>query len=208
MTTEGLPVFPIEQAEDLPPAAKPVNGHDSQPAEVYPAGPYSVVRLVNGDELSRQLFPKFVERAMGFIDRTGSDTDKIWLGNALYTAFLSRSAYFLMLVALDEDGEIVGHGIIYPEPWQKLGYVAHVLQCEIGRIETRVDENGKIENGVRSKDIPSDDILDAAFLVATEWAKKLGMKTMMNQTSTLAHARLYERHGFRLYRYITRKDLE
>lgn len=182
---DGPPL--LEQAIADP---KPLNGHDTEPVVAYPAGDYSVVKLMNTDDLCRSLFPKFVERAIGFIDRMNVDTDKVWLGQMLYNAFATRSPHVLMMVALDTEGKIVSHAIVYPEIRGTQGWIAHVLQLE------------------KDKDVHEEEIFKVGHEVMEDWAKGLGMKKMLNQTDTMARARFFERFGYKIERYVSGKDLE
>jgi len=168
---------------------QPLNGHDVEPIESYQAGEYSVIRLMNTDGLCRSLFPKFVERAIGFIDRMGVTTDKVWLGQVLYNAFATRSPHVLMLVALDKEGKMVAHVIVLPEIQGMEGWIAQVLQLE------------------KDKDIHEDEIFKVGHRVMEEWTKGLGMTKMFNQTNAVARARYFERFGYEIKRWISVKDL-
>ena len=42
---------------------------------------------------TRKLFPRYVERCIGFIERTGSDTDEIWLGILPFPQLLQQHEF-------------------------------------------------------------------------------------------------------------------
>ena len=168
---------------------QPLNGHDVEPIESYQAGEYSVIKLMNTDKLCRELFPEFVKRALGFIDRMNVDTDKIWLGNILYTAFANRSPHILMLVALDTDTKMIAHCIVYPEIQGTRGWIGHVLQLE------------------KDKNVHEDEIFKVGHRVMEDWVKGLGMKEMKTQTDSRIRARYFERFGYKIDRYVLSKDL-
>ena len=168
---------------------QPLNGHDVEPVEAYPAGDYSVVKLMNTDELCRSLFPKFVERATGFIDRMGVTTDKVWIGQLLYNSFATRSPHVLMLVALDSESKIVAHAIVLPEIQGTEGWVAQVLQLE------------------KDRDIHDDEIFKVGHEIMEKWTRGLGMTKMFNQTNKVARARYFERFGYEIKRWVSVKDL-
>ena len=87
--------------------ATPIPGNgkvqtEQEPVFSHPVGPYQVLRLLPADPYTRKLFPKFVDRCIGFVERTGSDTDEIWLGNLLYSNFFQATNYIHCLVVIDE----------------------------------------------------------------------------------------------------------
>lgn len=167
---------------------RPVNGVDEDPAIGWTVGEYIIVRLRGNDEFSKQIFPAFLERAMGFLERTHSDTDSVWLGWLLHKAMFENLDQVMLLAAIDTDGKIVAHVIAYPEQYQKLGVILNLLQVE----KDADAPNELVQRG--------NEIMDA-------WARERGVKDIINSTSTMAHVRLFEEYGYKLYRYVTRKTL-
>ncbi len=182
---EGLPILNPEQPT---PAVQPMNGkEEAAPILAYAVGDYTVIRITYSDDLSRRLFPKFVERAIGFIDRTNADTDRIWLGSLLYGAFSNSSPHVLMLMAVNKEEKIVAHAVAYPEVRGNLGWIGHLLQIE------------------KDKEVRDSEVFKVGMRLIDEWKKSIGLKDLLNQTDSLAKVRYFERYGFKLYRYITRK---
>ena len=170
------------------PPMMPANGHDSEPSSYNVEG-YTIVRLIAGDSKSIELFRAFHDRCLNFIPKIDSDVDPIWLGKLLYAGMAQPNNYVFMMVAIDGQDEMVGHMLAYPAPFERLGYVAFLLQVE-------QDHGVPVEVGLFAHDL------------LEEWTRGLGMKTILNTTHTLSRVKAFKRHGYELYRYTTRKDLE
>ena len=151
------------------------------------SGALTVIRLVPTDPTHRKLFPEVVERCMKFIDLVHSDTDKIWLGNLLYSNFFQNTNLVQLLIATNAAGEIVAHNLSYVESRHSLGNVAVLLQLQ--------------------KDEGDQSITDIGMRLCEEWARSLGIKTILNESATRSRARLWHRYGFAEYRITSRKDL-
>jgi hypothetical protein len=153
-----------------------------EPVISYPAGKYSVLRVLPHDPYTRKLFPEVVQRAIRFIDHSHSDVDPIWLGQHLYGHFHQRTNYIHLLVAVD-NAVIVAHSISYVDVNHNLGNHVVVLQLE--------------------KDIPDgNEIVDVGLRLIDEWARGLGLKTIVNCTDSAARVRYFERYGFKPARTI------
>jgi len=164
------------------------NQPDSDPIIVYPVGDYSIIELKNTEDLPRRLFRRFIDRSMDFIEEYGAHIDPVWLGQLLYNAFAVKSPHVLMLIAYDKEETIVAHITVYPEIYPKLGWVGHILQLE--------------------KDVNEPEIMQVGLKLIQEWAKNIGIKTLVNSTESKAHTKLFQSFGFSNFRYIMRKDLK
>lgn len=165
-----------------------VNGQDSY-APRMAAGEYFVFALSKDDPLSKQIFPAYVSRAQGFLDRYGVDSvDPNWLGNVAYGAFTQGAKGILMLAAVDKNSKIVAHLFAYPEQYGALGFVAVILELE--------------------KDVEENEIMQVGFQMFKEWMRSLKLTIALPTTNTLARLRLFEQYGFKPYRFVGRMDLE
>ena len=177
----------VEIEQPVPTVEFRFNGHPV-PIETPAPSAYTIIRLVPTDPTHRDLFPKVVDRAIGFIDRLTSNTDKIWLGNLLCSNFYQATNLVQVLVALDGDNKIVAHSVAYIESRPRLGNVVI-----LGQIEK--DEGGP-------------DIIKLGFELIKAWSLSLGIKIILNESDCRAKARLWSRHGWYEYRITSRFDIE
>ena len=173
----------------------PPNGHDKDIVFSHPAGKYQVMRLLPNDPFTRELFPKLVDRAFKFVDTYDTGTDKIWLGNLLYSNFFNKTDLVHVLVALDcnrdcveeSDTGIVAHAISYVDTYQKIGPYVQVFQIE--------------------KDVAEPGIIEIGWTLMNEWARSLGLKVQMVSTTTEVHERFYQRFGFKRRRILMEREI-
>mgnify|MGYP001379916733 FL=1 len=177
----------VEIEQPVPSVEFRFNGH-VVPAEAQAPSAYTVVRIVPNDPAHRKLFPKIVERALGFIDRLGADTDPIWLMNLMVSNFFQATNLLHVVAALDPKGKIVGHTVSCVETRQKLGNVVLILQIE--------------------KDCGGSDLIELGQRLILDWARSIGIRTILNESDSRAKSRLWSRFGFREYRIVSRLDLE
>ena len=145
------------------------------------------MRLLPNDPFTRELFPLVVDRAFKFIDNYNPDTDKIWLGNLLYSNFFNKTDLVHILVAIDENRVIVAHSICYVDTFQKIGPYVQIFQIE--------------------KDVPDTGIIELGWTMMNEWARTLGLKVQMVSTTTEVHERFYQRFGFKRRRIIMEREM-
>lgn len=163
------------------------NGHDKEGTPLYPAGKYRVMRLLPNDPFTRELLPKVVDRAFAFTDANDTGTDKIWLGNLLYSHFFNKTDLVHILVALDEKQEIVAHAISFVDTYQKVGPYVQVFQIE--------------------KDVEEPEIISIGWTLMNEWARSLHLKVQMVSTTTEVHERFYKRYGFYRRRILLERQI-
>lgn len=161
-----------------------VKGAESQQVEV---GKYRIIRLLPNDPFSRELLPKVYARAVEFIDRFGSQTDKVWLGQLLFANFYAQNNFIHVLVLLDDSSAIMAHSISYIEKHESLGNYCHILQVW--------------------KDVGDNEILDVGLPMIDEWARSLGISIVMANCADTPHERLYEQKGFKRWRVTVKREI-
>lgn len=175
MTVEAIPI--------------PANGKIDPEVYTHPVGEFRVLRLTPQDPFTRQLFPKYVQRCLEFIEVTSSDTDPVWLGSLLYGNFYNQTNYIHCLVGIDEKDNIIGHAFTYMETTPRLGIHGHILQIW--------------------KDKGSSDLLEIGLSLIEEWAREAKLKVLVYSADSLAKMRLYNSsYGFKLHRVLGIKHLE
>ncbi len=160
----------------------------------YSIGEYRVFRIVPSDPESMTFLSQLHVRSLEFCDKYQSDTDPVWLAQLLFNNFKNPQTANLvhLLVATDVSEEIVGHSIAFTENYGKLGAVATLLQWEYDR---------ELPEGARGK------IHGLGLSLVKEWAKSLGIKTLIAYVIRAAMARMIEVDNFYQYRVVMRHDL-
>lgn len=164
------------------------NGHVQTDAVSAQAGKYQILRLLPNDPFSRELFPKLVDLSFKFVDAYDTGTDKIWLGNLLYSNFYNKTDLVHILVAIDDAHAIVAYSICFVDTYQKIGAYVHIFQIH--------------------KTVPQGEIVDMGWIMINEWARALGLKVQMVSTTTEVHERFYQRFGFKRRRILMERNLE
>lgn len=150
---------------------------------------YRVVEVHRDNPESLALLMPLVDRCMAFSEKYRSDTLPDMLRNLLFSAYQAKSDQWKLLVALDEDGQIVAHAIADIEPYGLLGNVVFIIQIQ--------------------KDVNSPGIMDKGWEILRDWARKYGVKHILNMALSEAHARLYQKeYGFKPYRFLLKIDTE
>lgn len=161
----------------------------------YPVGDYRVFRISVTDRESLGFLPKLAVRALQFIITYHAETDAVWLTQLLYQSLTNPQTANLVfvLIAIDQQNEIVGHSISYVDSFGRLGSVALHLQLEIDHCVCASDRKVMRELG-RS--------------LNEEWVRSLNLKTILAYTFDESLVRLHKRDGFSTFRVLLRKDLE
>lgn len=139
--------------------------------------------------------PQLHIRALEFCQKYQTDTDPVWLAQLLHNNFKNSQTANLVhiLIAVDTENNISAHCINYVDTYGSLGSIAMWLQTEK-------------DDGIGIDDWRQ--ITELAQRLVKEWMVSLGIKTALAYALTPALARLDQRAGFRLYRSLTRMDLD
>lgn len=165
----------------------PPNGKIEPIVYAKPVGDLRLLQLKPQDPATRKLFPDFVQRCQAFIEVFRSDTDPIWLGQVTYGNFHPGSNYIHCLVALNDKDEIRAHSFAYVEKGDHQELYVNILQVW--------------------KSYGPEDLLEEGFKLIEEWARELGVKSIINTSLSVAHSRLYQKYGFDVFRVLGKKEL-
>ena len=182
---------------EMPPEFLPVGRRNgSQPrifsdgADQLRVGEYLLKSLKRNDSDSCLIFPKFVDRAVGFIVRYQTETDAAWLTTILFSNFQAASPEVLMLAALDQEGTIVAHLIAKTEMYagQTVGYVMQVDKDE----------------GIQGLDI-----METGWEIVKEWCAENKLKRLFNWGLNEKVMRIWRsQYGFTVHRYLMVREME
>ncbi len=166
---------------------------EAAPNLSYPIGEYRVFRIVPADPESMTFLSQLHVRALQFCEKYQSDTDPVWLAQLLYNVLKNQPHLVYVIVAVDELGGIVAHAIVFVDSYGALGAVAMWLQTEKD-MEVGLEDWSAIG--------------DLSLRLVKEWMVSLKIKTALSYALTPALARLDQRVGFKVYRTLTRLDLD
>lgn len=162
---------------------------DNAEKKVLPLRPYRLLEFSKNEATARHYWPDLIDRAQKFITTYMSDTDPVWLFNALNTSFLAPAENWLVLADVDDEKErLVGHMLAEFTTWGRLGYVILIHQLE--------------------HDVNADEIIQRGWRRVHSWACEKNVRYVLNYARTQAVARLYrQKYGFEDRRVLQTMDL-
>jgi hypothetical protein len=146
-----------------------------------------------------RFLPKLHVRSLEFLERYGAETDPVFLTGLLYNNLRNPETQNLVhiLVAVDQQDQVVCHTISYIDQYQALGAVCVQMQTDL--------------RAHRGRSVPfatKKEIRELGLKLIEEWVRSLKIKTVIAYALKPSIARLDERDGFRQFRIVLRKDLE
>jgi hypothetical protein len=144
-----------------------------------------VVPLVKTNPYAWWAMPAFLGRVARFLQRYDTDSQYDQLAYRIQADFINAKPSSMAFVAV-RDSVIVGHVLVLLEPWGSKLY-ANVFQYEL-------DKTGRGR-------VPPDEIR-SCWEQIQDWAREQGCVSFRILARSPAAARLFERYGFRVHRYL------